>query len=78
MAVDTDDPARLNAWTEFHRQVESLSDEEREVFNLIWYQGLTQAETATVLGVSERTVNRRWVAARLNLHRALGGNLPGS
>ncbi len=78
VAVDTDDPARLNAWTEFHRQVESLSDEEREVFNLIWYQGLTQAETATVLGVSERTVNRRWVAARLNLHRALGGNLPGS
>jgi RNA polymerase sigma-70 factor (ECF subfamily) len=72
----THDPERLAAWTEFHRQVEALDDEDREVFDLLWYQGLTQAEAATLLGVSERTISRRWLAARLSLHRALGGHLP--
>jgi RNA polymerase sigma factor (sigma-70 family) len=72
----TFEPARLAAWTEFHRRIESLDDEEREVFDLLWYQGLTQAEAAVVLGVTERTVNRRWIAARLRLNEALGGQLP--
>ena len=25
-------------WTEFHEQVEALPEEEREVFNLVWYE----------------------------------------
>ena len=41
----------------------SLSDEQREVFDLLWYEGLTQPEAATVLGVSLKTVNR-WVNGR--------------
>ena len=72
----TGDPARLAAWTEFHRQIEALGDEDRALFDLLWYQGLTQPEAAAVLGVSERTVNRRWIAARLKLSEALGGQLP--
>jgi RNA polymerase sigma-70 factor (ECF subfamily) len=76
VAVDTDDPARLIAWTEFHRQVERLSDEEREVFDLLWYQGLTQGEAAEVVGVSEKTINRRWMAARMRLSMALSGQTP--
>ena len=76
VAVDTDDPVRLNAWTEFHRQVEHLCDEEREVFDLLWYQGLTQGEAAEVMGVSEKTINRRWMAARMRLGMALAGQLP--
>jgi RNA polymerase sigma-70 factor (ECF subfamily) len=76
-AVESDDgPERLAAWTEFHQQVEQLAEEEREVFSLLWYQGLTQAEAAEVLGVSERTIKRRWQTARLRLHDALGGHLP--
>jgi RNA polymerase sigma-70 factor (ECF subfamily) len=71
-----DGPERLAAWTEFHQQVERLPVEERETFSLLWYQGLTQAEAAEVLRVSERTVKRRWQLARLHLHEALGGNLP--
>jgi RNA polymerase sigma-70 factor (ECF subfamily) len=71
-----DDPARLAAWTEFHTQVDALPAEEREVFDLLWYQELTQAEAANLLGVSERTVKRRWQSARLQLFRALGGALP--
>ncbi len=57
---------------ELHERVESLPPEEREVVDLLFYQGLQQAEAAQLLGVSERTVKRRWRAARLALERALG------
>jgi RNA polymerase sigma factor (sigma-70 family) len=70
------DPRRLAAWGEFHRQIDALPDEEREVFDLLWYQGLSQAEAAELLNVSDRTVKRRWQAARLKLHEALGGDVP--
>ena len=72
-----DDPAQLEAWTSFHEQVERLPDAEKEVFDLLWYQELSQAETAELLNVSTRTVKRRWASARLKLHEALGGLLPG-
>ncbi len=72
-----DDPANLAAWAEFHAQVEQLPDEERTVFDLLWYQELSQAEAAQVLGVSPRTVKRHWASARLRLHKLLGGALPG-
>jgi RNA polymerase sigma factor (sigma-70 family) len=75
-AADTDDPAHFEAWSNFHRGVESLDDADREVFDLLWYQGLTQGEAAAVLGISEKTVNRRWVAARMRLGMALGGQRP--
>jgi RNA polymerase sigma-70 factor (ECF subfamily) len=75
-ADTADEPARMAAWSEFHRQVERLPAEEREVFDLLWYQGLYQAEAAALLNVSERTVKRRWQSARLRLHEALRGDLP--
>ena len=77
-ADSTCEPSRLATWTEFHFQIEGLPDGDRELFDLLWYQGLTQAEAAAVLGASERTVNKRWIAARLRLRDALGGQLPGS
>jgi RNA polymerase sigma-70 factor (ECF subfamily) len=70
------DPRRLALWTEFHRQVDVLPEEDRELFDLLWYQGLEKSEVAALLGVTERTVNRRWVAARLSLVKRLGGELP--
>lgn len=77
-AVDvTTEPSRLALWTEFHRQAERLPEEEREVFDLLWYQGLSQIEAAAVVGVTDRTIKSRWRSARLKLHEALGGNLPG-
>jgi RNA polymerase sigma-70 factor (ECF subfamily) len=72
----TDDPGRLAAWTEFHSQVDRLPEEERTVFDLLWYQELSQAEAAVLLQVSARTVKRRWQSARLKLHQALEGRLP--
>ena len=72
-----EDPANMAAWAEFHEQVERLPEEERAVFDLLWYQELSQAEAAELLGISERTVKRRWAAARLRLHKLLGKSLPG-
>lgn len=66
---EPNDPAK---WTEFHQHVEALPDEEKEVVNLLWYEGLTQEETAKVLGVALRTVKRRWHSARLKLYEVLG------
>lgn len=74
---DTTDPARVAQWTDFHRQVDLLPDELREVFDLLWYQGLTQEEAAGLIGVSVRTVKSRWRDARLRLADALGDGPPG-
>jgi RNA polymerase sigma factor (sigma-70 family) len=45
-----------------HRMLEAidhLPEEEREVFGLVRIQGLTHGETAEILGVSAKTVQRR-------------------
>ena len=46
--------------------IESLSEEEREAFDLVKIQGLTYSEAAEVLGVSLRTT-KRWVSRGLRL-----------
>ncbi len=69
-------PVHLAAWTNFHEKVEALPEEERDVFDLLWYQELTVAEAAKMLNLSESTVKRRWQAARRRLHDLLGGELP--
>lgn len=71
-----DEPHGLDGWTRFHEQVEKLPGEQREVFDLLWYGGLTQPEAATVLGVSLKTVKRRWQDARLFLFEAMRGEPP--
>lgn len=68
---ETHEPAALAEWTEFHSAVEELDDADREVFDLLWYQELTQGQAAAVLGINERTVQRRWQSARLKLHEQL-------
>jgi RNA polymerase sigma-70 factor (ECF subfamily) len=66
------EPSTLAEWTEFHEKVQRLPDAERAVFDLLWYEGMTQAEAAQVLGVTERTVKNRWRSAKLELQRLLG------
>lgn len=72
----TFDPSRLSAWSEFHELAGELPGEEREVFDLIYYQGLEQIVAAELLGISERTVRRRWQSAKETLNAALDGRLP--
>jgi RNA polymerase sigma-70 factor (ECF subfamily) len=71
------DPSVLAAWAEFHQQVSRLPPDEREVVNLLFYQELAQAEAAGILGVTVRTVQRRWQSALLKLHDFLKAQWPG-
>jgi RNA polymerase sigma-70 factor (ECF subfamily) len=68
------DPApsldELEEWCEFHRQIEKLPQEEREVVDLHFYQGLSKAEAAEILGMHVRMVQRLWNAALQRLRRA--------
>jgi RNA polymerase sigma factor (sigma-70 family) len=66
------DPAVLAEWTELHDRIANLPAAEREVFDLHWYHGLSQEEAAVVLGVSVKTVRRRWVAGKFRLSQLLG------
>lgn len=56
--------------------IDALPDAEREVFDLVGIQGLTYAETAAVVGVSEKTVQRRLNRARLQLAEQLADLRP--
>ena len=54
-------------------------DEQETVeFSRQMHQELTQAAAADVLGISEATLKRRWLAARRRLHQLLKGELPGN
>jgi RNA polymerase sigma factor (sigma-70 family) len=64
-------PETLDAWARFHEAVEALPPDERDVFSVIWYGEATQKEAAELLGVTERTILRRLVRARLLLHESL-------
>ena len=64
---DTLDPEKLAWWSEFHQKVAQMDPELLEVVNLLWYQGLEQEEAAEVLGVSSKTISRRWREARMHL-----------
>jgi RNA polymerase sigma-70 factor (ECF subfamily) len=59
----------LEEWCAFHRQIENLPQEEREVVDLHFYQGLSKAEAAEILGMYVRKVQRLWNAALLRLRR---------
>lgn len=67
------EPSSLAQWSELHRQIEALPDEEREIVGLLFYQGLSQAEAAALLDISLRTVQRRWHTALCKLHRVWNG-----
>jgi RNA polymerase sigma factor (sigma-70 family) len=70
-ADSTHDPARLALWTEFHQRVEKLDEQQRAVFELHHYMGLTQAEVARMLGLEPKKVSRLWIAATDKLAEGL-------
>jgi RNA polymerase sigma factor (sigma-70 family) len=59
-ADEAEEPGRLLEWTRFHETVDALSEYDRELFEMVWYLGLSQDEIAGLLGCSPRTVRRRW------------------
>ena len=51
------EPATLQQWTEFY-ECWTACPARREVVDLLWFDGFSQVEAATLLKVSERTVRR--------------------
>jgi len=70
--------SQAEQWERLHGEIERLPDEDREVVELIWFHDLKQSEVADLTSVTVRTVQRRWIRARLTLFRALGGTVPGT
>jgi RNA polymerase sigma factor (sigma-70 family) len=58
--------------------IENLPDEEREVFDLVRIQGMTQPQAAEVLGISSKTVQRRLNRGLLTLSENLSDLRPAS
>lgn len=66
-------PEELIALDEALNQLAELDDRLREVVEYRFFGGLTEKETASVLGVTTRTVQRDWARARAWLHARLYG-----
>ncbi|MFM7138231.1 MAG: RNA polymerase sigma factor [Planctomycetota bacterium] len=66
-----DETVDLDEWTAFHEAAADLPAEEREVVDLLFYEGMSHDEAAEVLRCSVRTVRRRWQDARIRLHERL-------
>jgi DNA-directed RNA polymerase specialized sigma24 family protein len=71
----TTDPKRLAAWGEFHLLVDSLPEREKEIIDLLWYQGLKQQDAADLLGVDVKTIKRRWRDIKILLAEQLEPDL---
>jgi len=69
--VRAGEPENLSDWSDFHAAIDGLPSDERAIFDLVYYQGLSQEEAARVLGLSFRTLKRRWQSAKLRLHGIL-------
>jgi DNA-directed RNA polymerase specialized sigma24 family protein len=77
-ANSTWDPVRIAEWTEFHQKAADLPLPQREVFDLLWYGGLSQQEVARELGLSLRAIQLRWLKAKILLGSVFEGMLPGA
>ena len=56
------------------RELEAVDPELAELVEMRYFGGYSEAEVAELLGVTDRTVRRRWDKARSWLFVALGGN----
>lgn len=52
----------------------AIDERQGRIVELRYFGGLTIAETALLLGISERTVKRDWVLARTWLHREISSH----
>jgi RNA polymerase sigma factor (sigma-70 family) len=72
LAAASDDPHSLAEWHELHQYIAALPDAERALFDLLYYQGLTQPEASVLLGMPLRTLKAHWQKARLRLVERFG------
>lgn len=55
-------------------KLDTQSEQDRTIVELKFFGGLTEREIADVMGISERSVRRRWSFAKAWLFRELGGD----
>lgn len=72
-AADDVDPADVLALDEAIARLQAFDSRLAEIVKLRCFVGLTIAETAAALGVSNRTVDRDWITARAWLKAELSG-----
>lgn len=75
-ASSTESHEQLTRWTRLHEAAESLPDDERRLFHLVWYLGADQREAARVLDCSTRTVKRRWDSVKALMRDLLQDDPP--
>jgi RNA polymerase sigma factor (sigma-70 family) len=61
----------LHSWESFHAAVDGLPADQREAVHFLWYLGLEQEDAAKLLGITARTLRRRWQDAKTNLRAQL-------
>ncbi|MGA8044590.1 MAG: sigma-70 family RNA polymerase sigma factor [Terracidiphilus sp.] len=70
-AVRTDQPAGVLAVNDALNELSALDERQEKIVEMRFFGGLTVEETAEVLGVSVRTVEREWSMARAWLYTRL-------
>jgi RNA polymerase sigma factor (sigma-70 family) len=70
------DPFDLAKWGALHEYIANLPADERQLWHLRYYQGLTHEESAALLGMSLRTLQRRWHDALIKCRIRLGDDWP--
>ena len=75
LPAEVADRLRTPDWIDLDRALDELDQVRphlRELVELRYFAGLSREETASLLGCSERTVQRDWQRARAFLHSRLG------
>ena len=57
------------------RRLEAEDEGAAQIVKLRFFSGLGHDEIAALLGVNEKTVRRRWAAAKVRLHKDVRGNI---
>lgn len=71
--ADIGKPIDLLDLEEALQRLDELGEMHGQIVELKFFGGLTEPEVSSVLGISERTVRRRWLFARSWLYRQLVG-----
>lgn len=72
LAAASERDVNLLALDEALRRLEAIDPEKSRMVELRFFSGLSVEETAEVMGVSPRTVDRQWQTAKAWLHREIG------
>ena len=71
LPVSTPDSLDLVALDDALQKLAAIDERQSRIVELRYFCGLTIAETASLLGISEKTVKRDWTLARAWLHREI-------